>query len=212
MKSARTTRTLAVIASAGLLVGAFAGTPAEAAKKKKKKKPAACAAFVPGEAGADKPALVVTDAATEAAPVSQTVTLDMVPAEGAVVPESRDYFNVQVDSAAAEAGLYGLIEFPTRRDYDLEFLHPDGSYAARSHDFNTLWTGTPADAETAANGGHGGEATDSSEKIVGIRTSDCGGYTVEVVNWLGEGGELTVKLWLGEIKHDPQAEGEEVPD
>ena len=90
------------------------------------------------------------------------------------------------DTAKSDAGLYILFEFPTRRDYDLELLWPDSSYAARSHDFNLIYS--PAGVH--ATGGHGGEATDTSEKIVGVRTPDCGGYTVEAVNWLGEGGDM----------------------
>ncbi|HEX2195716.1 MAG TPA: hypothetical protein VHJ76_02220 [Actinomycetota bacterium] len=193
------------------------GKPKGCDKGKGKKKgckpapPAACATFAPGELGKDKPTIVVTDAATEAAPVEQKVSVDMSLGDlgfGLVssgpFAESADYFNVQVDSANPDAGLYASIEFAERRDYDLDLLHPDGSYAARSHDWNTvLGTGE------GENGGHAGEATTASEKIVGVRTADCGGWTVETTNWLGEGGELTVKLWLGEAQNDPLPAGEE---
>ena len=216
MKSPRTIRTLAVIATAGLVVGAFAAGPAEA-KKKKKKKPAACAAFVPGEAGAEQPTVVLTDAATEAAPVEQTVTLagsaadarlvSAIPEEGPLAP-GRAPFNIQVDTAAADAGLYALIEFPERRDYDLQLLHTDGSYAARARSFNPV-LGTPG--ETFSEPGHGGEGTTHSEKLVGIRTADCGGWTLQPENWFGEGGDFTIKLWLGEATIDPQAPGTETP-
>ena len=210
MTSPRFIRTVAVIAMSAFVLGAFVSGPADA--KKKKKKPAVCKTFTPGEKGTDKPTIVVTDAATEEAPAVQTVTLAESVADldqtGMVSSASTDAFNVQVDSAAKEAGLYVLFEFPARRDYDLELWHTDGSYAARSHDFNTLYSPSP---DTYANGGHGGEATDTYEKIVGLRTSDCGGWTAETVNWLGEGGEMTVKLWLGEIKNDPQAPGAETP-
>lgn len=171
--------------------------------------PAACATYTPGELGKDKPTVVVTDAATEAAPLEQKVTLAQSFANYGVVPAgpfvlSSDFFNVQVDSANPEAGLYVYLEFPERRDYDIDLLYPDNSYAARSHDGNTL-LGTGE----GENGGHAGESTTSSEKIVGVRTADCGGYTVEASNWFGEGGEFTVQLWLGEIKNDPLAPGEE---
>src|SRR5688500_750099 len=65
----RTIRGIAVLASVGLLVGAFAVGPAEARKKKKKKKPVACAPYAPGENGADQKVTVITDAATADAPV-----------------------------------------------------------------------------------------------------------------------------------------------
>lgn len=206
-------RIFSIVLALGLVVSGVLAGPATAAKKKKPKKPAACQPFTPGERGAEKPIVVVTDAAAEAAPVEQAVELELslgdarlhsaIPKVGPLA-ESAAQFNVQVDSAAPDAGLYALIEFPQRRDYDLDVMHPDGSYAARSHDFNPIM-GTGQ----GLNGGHAGEATPSSEKIVGLRTNDCGGWTIEVVNWLGEGGEITVKLWLGEAVHDPQAEGEE---
>lgn len=209
MTSPRFIRTVAVIAMSAFVLGAFVAGPADA--KKKKKKPAVCKTFTPGEKGAEKPTIVVTDAATEEAPAVQTVTLAESVADldqtGTMAP-GTDAFNIQVDSAAKEAGLNILFEFPARRDYDLELFHTDGSYAARSHDFNTLYSPNP---DTYANGGHAGEGTDTYEKIVGLRTSDCGGWTAETVNWLGEGGEMTVKLWLGEIKNDPLAPGAETP-
>jgi hypothetical protein len=210
-------RISAVVIAGGLVASAVFAGPATAAKKKKPKPkppaPAVCQPYTPGEAGKDKPLVAVTDAATEAAPVEQKVTLgrslgdarviSQIPRE-AILAETYDHFNVQVDTANPDAGLYVLFEFPERRDYDLEVLYPDDSYAARSHDWNTvLGTGR------GANGGHAGEATTKSEKIVGIRTPDCGGYTVEAVNWLGEGGDFTIKMWLGDVKHDPLAPGEE---
>lgn len=208
-------RIFAVVLAGGLVASAVVAGPASAAKKKKPKPPAVCQAYAPGELGTDKPTIVVTDAATEAAPVEQKVTMAMSLAnydlagtgEGPFAISS-DFFNVQVDSANPEAGLYGYLEFPERHDYDLDFHYPDGSYAARSHDGNTL-LGVQSFGQ---NGGHAGEATNKSEKIVGVRTPDCGGYTVETQNWFGQGGEFTVKLWLGEIVNDPLAPGEEVPE
>lgn len=208
-------RTVAVVLAGGLLASAVIAGPATAAKKKKPKPPpppAVCQAYAPGELGTGKPTVVVTDAATEAAPIEQKVTMGRSLANydlTGMAPEpfllTSDFFNVQVDTANPDAGLYAYIEFPERRDYDLDFLYPDASYAARSHDGNTtLGTGR------GENGGHAGEATTKSEKIVGVRTADCAGYTVETSNWFGEGGEFTVTLWLGEIKHDPLAPGTEV--
>lgn len=205
-------KTVVTLLVMGLVAGSLA-MPADA-RKKRKKKPAVCQAYVPGEKGAGKPNVVVTDTATEQQPVIQKVTLAESIADAdlfgtGVVSAASDAFNVQVDTANPDAGLYVLFEFPARRDYDLELWWADGSYAARSHDFNVLYSPSP---DTYSNGGHAGEATDASEKIVGVRTPDCGGYTVETVNWLGEGGEMEVKVWLGEVKNDPQAPGAEVPE
>lgn len=187
---------------------------AKAKKKKngkkggKKKKAAQCSDFQPGELGAEAETITVTDAATEEEPLEQPVTLDASLADFVIVQDpSRAYFNVQIDSKDPNVGLYALFEFPTRRDYDLELLHPDGSYAARSHDFNPLQN-TPA-GDQGSNEGHGGESTDATELLVGIATDDCGGWTVEAVNWLGEGGEFPIKLWLGPVENEPQPEGEE---
>ena len=186
-------------------------------KKPKPGKPsAACAPFEsPNDAYKDNALVVLTDEATAEAPVEHTVTLDASVADAdllgthAVMP-SLDDFNIQVDSAAADAGLYALFEFPSRRDYDLNLFHDDGSYAARSHGFNPIIPeGRPTGFSNET--GHGGESTDTSEALIGIKTADCGGWTMEVANWLGEGGEMTVKLWLGEAKNDPQEAGAETP-
>lgn len=210
-------RIFAAVLAGGLVASAVISGPAVAAKKKKKPKPpapAVCQPYTPGELGKDRPTVVVTDAATEAAPVEQKVTLaaslanyDVGPGAGPFAL-STDFFNVQVDSANPEAGLYAYLEFPDRHDYDLDLHYPDGSYAARSHDGNTLL----GVGEEGQNGGHAGEATTKSEKIVGVRTPDCGGYTVETQNWFGQGGEFTVKLWLGEVVNDPLPPGQEVPE
>ena len=210
MTSPRFIRTVAVIAMSAFVLGAFVAGPADA-KKKKKKKPAVCAEFAPGEKGADQPTLKVTDANTETAPALQPVTLDPEVTEG-IVSHSESVFNIQVDSAAKEAGLYILFEFGDRQDYDLNVWHTDGSYAARSHGFQpVLGTDPTIEAEQGNLGGHAGESTSSSEAIVGLNTSDCGGWTVSAENYLGEGGDFEVKVWLGEIKNDPQAPGAETP-
>jgi hypothetical protein len=209
MRTSRAIRTLAVLASAGLIVGAFAAVPAQA--KKKKKKPAVCSTFKPGANGEGKPTLVVTDTATEQAPALQKVTLPAEVTEG-IVSHGEDVFNIQVDSAAKEAGLHILWEFQERRDYDLNVWHTDGSYAARSHGFQPILGINPTIDETQGNlGGHAGESTTASEKIVGLRTSDCGGWTVSAENFLGEGGDFEIKVWLGAIENDPQAPGAETP-
>ncbi|MGH2820162.1 MAG: hypothetical protein ACRDJ5_05890, partial [Actinomycetota bacterium] len=66
----RILRTLALLATATLVVGAFAAGPAEAKKKKKKK---VCAEYVAGDYAGEAETTVVTEAATEEAPIEVTV-------------------------------------------------------------------------------------------------------------------------------------------
>ena len=184
-------------------------------KGKKAPKPGkpsdSCAAFTPGEAGAEAKTLVVSDAATEAKPLEEALTFDSaIPLESS----STNYVNLQVDSAASTAGLYAYIEFTPRNDYDLNLLHPDGSYAAQSHGFNPLIEINDVELPLIgffSSTGHGGESTASSEKLVGIKTDDCGGWTLDVTNYAGPGEEVTLQLWLGEAKTDPSPEGEVTP-
>ena len=188
------------------------GCEGKGPKKPKPGKPSAqCAPYVPGEAGAEAETLVLTDAATEAAPIEVPNTF------GPAIPgETSDskFVNVQVDTAAKEAGLYAYIEFTPRNDYDLNLLYDDGSYAAQSHGFNPLIEINDVPLPVIgpfSSTGNGGESTDHSEKLVGIKTPDCGGYTVDVTNYAGPGGDVTLQLWLGEAKTDPSAPGEVLP-
>lgn len=183
-------------------------------KKKGCKKPpvASCAPLTTGDQGAGKPTVVVTDAATAEAPVEQTVTLGQSTADFTPTDATYDYFNVQIDSAAASAGLYVTFEFDTRRDYDLYARWTDASEAASSHGFNPAIEAeapepVPLDPSNQRTN-HAGDSNADSENLVGVITPDCGGYTIETVNWLGEGGEFTVKLWLGEGTTEPLAPGE----
>ena len=205
-------RTLSVVLAAGLVAAAIVAPAADAAAKKKKKSPPACAPYEPGEQGTDKPTVTVTDAHTAEAPLEQTVTLAQSFADFVLVQDPGvDFFNVQVDSAAASAGLYLTFEFPTRRDYDLYVRWPDGSEAASSHGFNPLaeaHVGPPSPIDPSnTSGNHAGETTASSENIIGLITPDCGGYTIEAQNWLGEGGEFAIKLWLGEGTNESLPQG-----
>ena len=198
---------LVVMLVVALVAAAFVA-PAEA-RKRKKKKPV-CQAYVPGEMGAEAETVVVKDANTEEAPLEVTVSHAMSTADF-VGDESSVPVNIQVDSKAKSAGLYALWEFEPRRDFDLFLHYPTGEEAASSHGFNPLIEadvdtpfGNPSN--TATN--HGGESTTTSEKLVGITTPDCGGWTLNTQNWLGEEGDHTIKLWLGEATTDPLAPGE----
>lgn len=172
-----------------------------------------CASITAAPAGAEKPTVVVTDEATAEKPLEQTIKLAADFDEGLNGDAPNDAFNVQVDSAAATAGLYVTFQFQPRRDYDLWTYWSDGSVAASSHGFNPVVeakTGPPVpwDLSNTKNN-HAGESKADSENIVGLITRDCGGYTLGFENYFGEGGEFKVKVWLGEGKTDPKPQGEE---
>lgn len=190
------------------------GCPKGKGKKKgacpgKPKPPAvpACPAYVPGEQGAEAETTIVTDAATEEKPVELEFDAGRGlggPLIGGVpVPPDQtkhNYHNVQIDSQAAEVGLYLRLEFPDRRDYDLYLLYPDGSEASHSGDFNPVHEALSCGAATTQC-----QSGSNFESINGIKTSDCQGWTVDSVAYLTEGGKVKLKMWLGEIKGDPAA-------
>ena len=192
MKS-RSVRTLAVLASAGLIVGAFVAGPAEAAKKKKK--PSVCAAYVPGEQGAEAPTQIVTDAATAEAPVEIKVTAhEGIGVGGEEATETligHAFQNIQVDSANPTTALNVRLEMPRHEDYDLYINNPDGETAARAAGFNPI----PAVYNDTEMGGH---TEEGAEVIDALATNDCQGYTADIATASGLGGELIMKVWLGE--------------
>lgn len=193
-------KTLTVVLTASLVASVFWAIPAEAKKKKPKPKPG-CAAYVPGEQGAEAESFVVTDAATAEAPLEITVTQEMGQGNdggiGVYDGTVHAFKNIQVDSAAAEAGLYIKYSFPVYEDHDLYVYYADGAEAAHVGGFNQVSAG-PLDGT-----GSGGHSTQGAEQIDGLRTADCAGYTVDFANFLGEGGDYTVTLWLGDIQNDP---------
>ena len=200
-------RVISVLAMIALLAS-FVALPAADAAKRKKKKPKApvCAAYTPGEMGAEAEHIVVTDAHTAETPLTYPITLDADFDEGIEGDPPTATVNVQVDSAAATAGLYVTHEFQTHRDYDLWAYFPDGGGAASAHGFQPLidTKGLPAPADqsnTASN--HAGESKADSENLIGVITPDCGGYTVEAYTYFGEGGDFELKFWLGEGTTEP---------
>ena len=168
----------------------------------------ACPPYVPGEEGKDAKTTVVTDAATAEKPV--VVELDTAAGLGndaglgefatgnSVYDETTSIFqNIQLDTKAADAGLYVKLEFPEVRDYDLYVNRADGSEADHSGDFNTA-------ANTAFScGGTSCESSTTSEAVLGLRTADCAGWTAKIVSFLSEGGPVTLSLWVGDVLAEP---------
>jgi hypothetical protein len=206
MKS-RSVRTFAVLASAGLIVGAFAASPADAAKKKKK--PPVCAPYTPTEWAAEEPINVVTDKHTEEAPL--VIEIDAPAGLGSSSGDApndeptelhgapaHSFLNVQADSALPETGLYATLEYTFPFDYDLWVRGDDGTAVAGSAGFAP---GVPFFDGTGS-GGHTGQGT---ENIDGLTTADCTGYLVDIVSATTPGETVTLKLWLGEAAYVPGA-------
>lgn len=173
-------------------------------KKKgcKKPKAAACAPYTPGEQGAEAPLALLTKDHTEEAP------LEIVVEQGPGVPEasaSHVFQNLQVDAAGAEGGVYIRYEFPAYEDHDLYVNYADGSEAAHVGGFNPA--PVPVALGCCDGTGTGGHSEQGAEQIDGLRTADCAGYTLDLVNFAGVGGEYTVKVWLGEVLNDPAPPG-----
>jgi hypothetical protein len=163
-----------------------------------------CAAYVPGEQGAEAETVSVTDEHTAEAPLEVVIEQEMGmggPVLNGVPPDqtSHVFKNLQVDSKASEAGLFIRYQFPEYEDHDLYVNYADGTEAAHVGGFNATPVG-PFDGT-----GSGGHSEHGAEQIDGLRTPDCGGYTVDFSNFLGEGGEYTVLMWLGEAENDPAA-------
>lgn len=210
MKAHRSIRTISVVASAAMILGAFVA-PADAKKKKKPKPPPAppvCAPYTPGEEGAEAATTIVTDAATAEAPV--VVDLDSGPGLaddlglGEYDGTSSVFQNIQVDSANPSAGLYVKIEFQDRHDYDLYLNRADGSTAANSGAFNAVPEGASLPVGIGGGAPEGGwEAGTNYESVTGINTTDCDGYTARVKSYLTNGGAVKMSVWLGEALVEP---------
>ena len=188
MRNGRMMRSLAVMASAGLVLGAFFAVPAEAAKKKK-----GCATYVPGENGAGQPVTKVTNANTADAPAA--VEVDLGPGVGAGRdPEgegahvSHAYTNVQVDPTASSDVLSVRISWSNPvEDFDVYLDTADGTEVANSAGYGPATSGSDyAHSELG------------SETIVAYPVADCEGFTVDVVGATTPGGTVTVEYWLGE--------------
>ena len=197
-------KALSVIASAALVVGAFAAGPAEA--KKKKKKPAGCAAYTPSQWSTDIPVTILKDEHTADAPLEIAVPTEAgVGTSSAGSPDGGDgdaahaFVNVQVDSAQPVTGVYGTVEFTPVWDYDLFVRSTDGVGLAYSAGFSPFVPAFGLDGT-----GHGGHSGVGTENVEGLTTDDCTGYLVDVVTATGPGEEVTLTLWLGEATYVPE--------
>ena len=198
MRSGRTIRSVAVLASAALVLGALVAAPAAAGKKK-------CARYAPAapqsnaDTAAEAPSakvLKVTARATEAKPV--TVELDQGPgfwiydAELHQTPviDSTQFVNVQV--VGANKGLYIRQEWatPSISDLDLYMYDVTGAEVGGSGAFNPA----PLPVISSQTGGMG------YEQVSGFDAPNCTGFTIESRSYATTGETVTLKFWLGDIQ------------
>jgi hypothetical protein len=165
----------------------------------KKKKPKKCAPYEPGELGAEveEETTIVTDAATEEAPIEVPVEtaeglgFTSTDPGGDTGPTSHVYQNLQVDPKAKTTGLYVRVEYSPAFDYDIFLRLADGTAVAYEADFN------PAPG-TGLGGLEGAHAEQGAGQIDGYEANDCDGFTMDIASAITPGGEVTMKLWLGE--------------
>jgi hypothetical protein len=166
----------------------------------------ACPAYVPGEAGAEAESVTVTDEATEEAPLE--VAVPTGPGLGAGRNPgglgafvSHAYRNIQVDTSGTEAGLWIRVESNEIADYDLYLDRADGSNVAAAGGYAIEQDGDESDSHTEP----------GAETLTGIKTADCGGYTLDIVGAATAGGSVTLKVWLGEALFTPaESEGKRI--
>jgi hypothetical protein len=194
-----TKRALSVLMVVALMGGLVATSTIDASAAKRKKK---CKAYKPGELGAEAETTKVTQKATEEAPIE--VAFDTEPGFGIGGNEttaaniSHVYHNIQVDPKTKKTGLWVRVEMPQGTDYDIYLMNPDGTEAAHAAGFN------PIPHEFIGDGtGTGGHSEETAEQLDGILSKDCQGYTLDIGNATGPGGEITLKMWLGEATYDP---------
>lgn len=202
--NSRSIRTLAVLASTGLIVGAFAAGPADAAKKKKKKPVPACAEFAPppvtsgGTTGSDAieaEVSQVTTAHTAEAPLVIEFEHGAAlwdAATHAPVQEDTKYFGIQLPPGVPQSGLFVRLDWPTPSPSDVDlYLYDDtGTEVANSGAFN--FAPVPGVLDAGGNGGMG------FESIPGLAVDQCSGYVVESQAFLTAGEPMTLSVWLGE--------------
>jgi hypothetical protein len=167
-------------------------------KNKKSTQNEKCAAYEPGELGAEveEETTIVTDEATEEKPIE--VPVDTGPGLGFTStdpggdtgPTSHTYHNIQVDPKAKTTGLYVRVEYLEAFDYDLFLRLADGTAVAYEADFNP--------APVGAGGTDGGHAEQGAGQIDGYEANNCDGFTMDIASAISPGGEVTMTLWLGE--------------
>lgn len=163
----------------------------------------ACSPYRPDELGAGAPTYKLTDANGHFSPIK----INFVQPGGIKTGLPTDsetggdrYFNVQVEPSTPQTGLWARLEFEERRDYDLILFDRNGNEVASSRGFNVAYEEVPLPSESK-----GGESTNTSETLTGIRSDRCAGYTLNVSSAAAEGGELRLKLWLGPIRYTPSS-------
>jgi hypothetical protein len=185
-------RSVAVLSTAALVLGALVVAPANAKKK--------CGKYEAPDWAADVETVTVTDAATEDKPL----TFELTTGHGAGTtstdyPEDNDgttlhsFQNILVDSKAKSANVFARIDYIPTFDYDLFLRIPAGPAVAYEADFNPFTAAGP----TPIGGYSDGSGGPGWSQIDGFPTPDCSGYTVDVASSITPGGPVTLTIWLG---------------
>lgn len=210
MNSRRIVRPLCVVATAALILGAFAAAPADAKKKKKKPPvPAGCPAFTPIEPNSpsgekaevlEQPVVKVTDEHTADKPLVieyehgaalWSITQDPI-------QEDTVFFNIQVDSANPDTGLYVFQEWAKRPGSDMDLYVWDGASGDEAtHSGSSNLAPTPLPPTPVINHGQTTGAW-GLESVSGFPVLDCAGFTVESRAFSTPGEAMTLSVWLGE--------------
>jgi hypothetical protein len=194
-------RSMAVAASAAIVLSAFVAAPAEA--RKKKPKPPSCPAATYVEPATDSTSrptpedtvITVTDAATAEAPI--VVEYEHGAALWSTEPqqpiqEDTKWFPIQVDSASPTKGLFVRLDWavPSVSDIDL-YVWDGASGEENSHSgaTNAVPVNAPFVAETGAMG---------YESISGSPVGECMNYLIESRAFMTAGESMTLTIWLGD--------------
>jgi hypothetical protein len=210
MKSHRTIRTLSVVASAALILGAFVAGPADAKKKKKKPKPpppvASCPAVTPAEPASsstqkgealEAPVVTITDAATADAPhVFEYSHGQAIYDLHEQLGEDTAFFNIQVDSANPDALLFVRQEWAPgpASDFDLYLYDAASGEEVESSGSPNLPMPVGPIPEVGETGWETGAW--GYESISDFPVLDCAAFTIESRAYLTRGEDMQLKVWL----------------
>lgn len=213
MKTHRFIRTVSVLASSALILGAFVAGPADAKKKKKAKPPvpAGCPEFKPIEPASpsgqtaevlEQEVLKITDEHTEEAPLvleyehgAALWSINQVP-----IQEDTVFFNLQIDTAAADTGLYVFQEWAHAPGSDMDLYLWDGTTGEEAtHSGSSNAAPEPLPPAPVVGDTHGqGTGAWGLESISGFPVNDCAGFTAESRAFSTAGEDMTMTIWLGE--------------
>jgi len=193
MSISRSFRGIAVVASAAMVLGAFAATPAEAKQK-------SCPAFVPREPSSkseqkaealEAEVVPVTDKATADKPIVIDYEHGLALWGEDPIVEDTVFFNFQVQSKEPAPALHVEMTWDTPSESDIDmFLYNSYTFQVAS---STAANAAPSSPVGSRTGGMG------FETIPGFSAFNCAGFTVESRAFMTTGEAVTLTVYLGEV-------------